>query len=71
MADLTITVPDPQVPRIQDAIGYQLQLGRPATTEEVRQFIVLQLTNAVRAAEIAEARDSADTGFEDPGITSV
>jgi len=69
MATLTITVPDPQVPRIQTAVGTYLSLGRDATADEVRQLLVNQLTQIVRSVEVTEARISADEGFTDPGIS--
>jgi hypothetical protein len=66
MATLTVTVPDPQVPRVQTAIGRELQLfdaglnRRDATAEEVRQYLVDQLKAVVVKQEqiiaVADAR---------------
>jgi hypothetical protein len=47
MADLTITVPDPAVPRIRAAVGRAMLLGRDATTAEVQTFIRSALKQAV------------------------
>lgn len=69
MATLSITVPDPQVPRIQAAIGIYLSLGRDATASEVQEVLVDTLTTIVRKTEVGVARDDADEGFQDPGIT--
>lgn len=61
MAELTITVPDPQVPRVQAALGNVLSLvdgngdRRDATAEEARQFLVDELKNIVAAHERAVA----------------
>ena len=66
MATLTVTVPDPQVPRVQAALGKHLQLfdgslnPRDATAEEVRQWLVDQLIAVVVKQEqidaVADAR---------------
>lgn len=34
-ADLTVTVPDQDIPRVQEAFGSMYNLGRPATVQEV------------------------------------
>jgi hypothetical protein len=38
-ADMTITIPDQDVPRVQEAYGSILGLGRPATPAEVNRAI--------------------------------
>jgi hypothetical protein len=38
-ADMTITIPDQDVPRVQEAYGSILGLGRPATPPEVSRAI--------------------------------
>jgi hypothetical protein len=38
-ADMTITIPDQDVSRVQEAYGSILGLGRPATTTEVNRAI--------------------------------
>lgn len=38
-ADLTITIPTADVPRVQEAYGSILNLGRPATTVEMQNAI--------------------------------
>jgi hypothetical protein len=38
-ADMTITIPDQDVPRVQEAYGSILGLGRPATPAEVDRAI--------------------------------
>jgi hypothetical protein len=42
-ADLTITVPDKDVSRVQEAFGAAYNLGHPATTQEVQQAITAWL----------------------------
>lgn len=59
MASLTITVPDPQVPRVQAALGEVMLLGRDATSDEVRQFIVDNLKQVVRSVETQDAEETA------------
>lgn len=65
MAELTITVPDPQVPRIQAAFGTRLglvdgaNLPRDATTEEVRQQLIQHLQGVVLAEERKPAIEAA------------
>jgi hypothetical protein len=39
MADMTVTIPDQDVPRVQEAYGSILGLGRPATPAEVNKAI--------------------------------
>ena len=59
MTTLTVTVPDPQVPRIQTAMGAHLRLGRDATAEEVRQQLVDYLKGVVFHEEASAASDTA------------
>jgi hypothetical protein len=57
MAQLIITVPDPEVPRVQAAMGSLLSLvdqddnPRGATAEEVRQYLVDMLIGRVTKEE--------------------
>lgn len=61
MAELTITVPDPEVPRVQTAMGILLGFvdgnddPRDATAEEVRQYLVDKLIGVVKKQEQREA----------------
>lgn len=70
MADLTITVPDPQVPRVQAAVGLYLGLGRDATAQEVRNFLVDTLKQTVRKGEVGDAAQTADDNFVPPDVTA-
>ena len=61
MAELTITVPDGQVARIQAAMGKRLGtetdgVARDATSEEIRQACVDYLIENVRHQERADAQ---------------
>lgn len=47
MATLTITAPDPAVPRIRAMVGKAMNLGRDATTPEVEQHILRSLKEDV------------------------
>lgn len=69
MATLSITVPDPQVPRVQTAIGFYLGLGRDATADEVRGVLVNLLTQVVRRTEADQAALAAEQSFTDIGAT--
>ena len=69
MATLTITIPDPQVPRVQTAVGLYLSLGRDATAQEVQDFLVDTLKETVRKGEVNQAREDADSGFTPPDIS--
>lgn len=69
MATLILTVPDPQVPRVRTAVGLYLGLGRDATTEEVRTFLVDVLKETVRKGEVGDARQTADDTFVPPDVT--
>jgi hypothetical protein len=75
MAQMTVTVPDPEVPRVQAAIGQRLnhQSGifepRVATAEEVRQFLVDHLIQTVREVEREAGRQAADSAVTDIGAT--
>lgn len=56
MASLTITIPDNQVQRVQDAFAYHLQ--RPATVQDIREYIVNDLRQVVRSFERNQAIDT-------------
>jgi hypothetical protein len=69
MATLTITIPDPQVPRIQTGVGLYLGIGRDATAQEVQNFLVEVLKDVVRKGEVGQARKDADDNFVPPDVT--
>lgn len=70
MADLTITIPDTAVQRVRDAFTEMLDLGQPATVEDVRQYIIADLKQKVQAAERRVAQRAAqDAGGDLPDIT--
>lgn len=69
MATLSITVPDAQVPRVQAALGRALGLEGDATADQVRQFLVDTLVEAVLAQERAEAAKAARDGVTEVGAT--
>jgi hypothetical protein len=62
MADITITVHDAHVSRIRDAIGSfqgfidENGIRRPATVQEIREFIIQHLTRIVRNQEREAAK---------------
>jgi len=49
MADITITIPDASVPRVQDA--FTRALGRVATVADVKAYIINDLKQLVRNNE--------------------
>lgn len=51
MAILVITVPDAEVPRIRKAFGEYLRLGRDATAEEIRQWLIKTAKEAIKEQE--------------------
>lgn len=64
MANLTITVPDAELPRIQAAFGQFLGtqtagVPRPATAGEIRAWIISQCINVVKGVEENTAFDTA------------
>lgn len=71
MATLSITVPDAQVPRVQEAIGDALQLrnaqgtARVATTAEVQGWIAKRLTEMVHGYEANKAANTAAAAVTD------
>ena len=69
MATLTLTIPDPQVPRIQAALGTYLGLGRDANATEVQDFLVEVLKDATRKGEVLAAKQGAEDGFVPPDVT--
>lgn len=75
MAQLTITVPDPQVPRVQAAMGKLLELRdgngdiRDATAEEVRQYLVDKLKQVVFTQEKRDAAGAAEAGVTEVDAT--
>lgn len=75
MAQLTITVPDAQVPRVQTAFGAVLDLRdgngdlRDATADEVRQYLVDKLKQIVRLHESQEATETAVAAVVDVDAT--
>lgn len=75
MATLTLTIPDPQVPRVQAAFGEILELidgngdRRDATAEEVRVFLVGKLKQYVRSQEARAASDAAGAAVTDVDVT--
>jgi hypothetical protein len=77
MAALTITVPDPQVPRVQAAVGRAIGLidgqnppqPRDATADEVRQYLVDLLVQVTRREELRDAVITAEAGVSDIDAT--
>lgn len=75
MADLTITVPDPAVARVQAAFGKSLgtvdgsNVPRDATTEEVRQAIVQFLEDTVTRIDKRDAAATASDAVTDVGAS--
>lgn len=51
MADITITVPDAAIPRIQDAFQKLLNLPGPATLADVKGYIIADLKQVTFNAE--------------------
>ena len=76
MADLTITVPDPAVPRVQAAFGRTLGTldgngdPRDATTDEVRGVIVSFLEETVQRIEKQDAAQTAADAIVGVGATA-
>ena len=75
MADLTITIPDPAVPRVRAAFGKALGLvdgnddPRDATTEEVRQAIIQFLEDTVTRIDRNVASTAAADAVAGVGAT--
>ena len=65
MADISLTVPAPAVTRIQNAVGYFLNLGGPASAAQVKQWLVTNLKNTVRQYEIEFAQEAIDASIVD------
>lgn len=71
MATLSITVPDAQVPRVQEAIGDAMGLrnaqgtARVATTAEVQAFIADHIKQRVHAYEAQKAANAAAAAVTD------
>ena len=55
MPTMTITTTAPQAARVAAAIGRDLKLGRDATAEECRQYVIAM----IRAVVIAREKDVA------------
>ena len=62
MADITITIPDEHVERVRDAFTYEL--GPVATTQTVKDFLVAELRQFVRGAEVRMAEEAATNPTE-------
>lgn len=58
MPDITISVTSAQAKRIQDAFEEALELDRPATIADVKEYIVSDLKQFVRTSERRVARDA-------------
>lgn len=75
MATLSITVPDADVPRVQEAIGVELQLRngsgqqRNATTAEVQGYIAAHMKAKVYAYEDGKATKAASAGVTNVNFT--
>jgi hypothetical protein len=57
--NITLTLPDQQVPRLQHALGLVLNLGRDATGSEAKSYIIQQLVDVVHRTERQEAINDA------------
>lgn len=57
MADITITVPDAAIPRVQDAFQKHLNLPGPATLADVKDYIINDLKQVTKNAEVRLQRD--------------
>lgn len=64
---ITITVPEAQVPRVRAAFTRVLGLSQPATGADIKGYIISKLKQVVRAAErgaAAEAQREAETDVD-------
>lgn len=75
MAVLSITAPDADVPRVQEAIGFELQLRnssgqqRSATTTEVQGYIAAHMKAKVYAYEAQKATTTAQAAVTSINFT--
>jgi hypothetical protein len=58
MADITITVPDTAIPRVQDAFQKLLNLPGPATLADVKDYIINDLKQVTKNSEERIQRDA-------------
>lgn len=69
MADLTITVPDEQIPRLQEAFAFAYNLGSPSTQvdiEFVKTYVIADLKQFVKNAEQRLTASAAIEGIGSP-----
>lgn len=68
MAQLTITIPDNQVPRVREAFAFALNLGSPSsqtvTLQTIQDYVVSDLKQFTKNAE---ARQAAITAVQSIG----
>lgn len=66
MATLTINIPNSQVNRVREAFAYALNLGSPSsqtvTLQTVEDYVVADLKQFVKNAEIRKAREQVVVG---------
>ncbi|GAG54556.1 unnamed protein product [marine sediment metagenome] len=61
MAEITITVPDEQVPRVKEAFAFALGLGSPSSAipvSTVQDYVVADLKQFTKNAEIRMAAEA-------------
>ncbi len=55
MAEFTVTIPDDQIPRVQEAFAFVYNLGSPATqnvtVQTVKDYVVADLKQFTKTAE--------------------
>jgi len=61
MPTITIDLTATQATRVQQAIGRLLALGRPATLQESRTFIINRIKDSILQQEQQDARDAVNT----------
>ena len=66
--DITITIPDEQIPRVRAAFTFALELDEPATLADLKSYIITDLKQLVRNAEQRKAAQEAVVDSMAPDI---
>jgi len=70
MAQLTITIPDSQVPRVREAFAFAFGLGSPSsqtvTITTIQDYVVADLKQFTRNAEVRQAALAAASAIGSP-----